>query len=612
MTEHPPNSAMRGSTRRQFIKQALATGAALPASSALLGLSACTTGAPTGPAAAGGKRAKQAIFDIDGGRVVDPNLWNPWPPGHRRDHGFHQAVIEPLFILNYESGKMEPWLAESMTSNSKLDLWTLKLRDGVKWSDGEDFNADDVVFTIEMLKENAPDLVGGTGGDSSAMDTWVKSVKKLDDLTVEFNLKKPNPRFQLDYFGVRIYGSVIMVPEHIWKDQDPLTFKNFDLDRGWPVFTGPYRVVSVSPTEFVYERNDDWWGAQAGFQELPAPQELIWIWAGPEETRASKMAEGELDSLMDITLGAFEALRQRNPNVIAWLDELPFAWLDPCERNLELNHTVEPWGDKEMRWALNYAIDRDQIVKIAYEGTTFPSDHIFPAYDPLTRLIDMAKKEGLYDTFPVMETNPQKAKQIIEGKGYTRNGNGYYEKDGKELSLDIENNEAYIEKQRIAQVVVENLQALGINATTRNIAGTTWEENYALGKFEARTGWQTCGSVNEPWASLDTLSSRWYQPVGKRANFNGWRWRNEKFSSVVDEMGSLPLGDPKVDELFLEAWEVFLDELPVIPITQAKKLIPFDTTYWKGWPTAENNYMHPPTWWNSTHKIIHALEAAEG
>ena len=68
-------------------------------------------------------------------------------------------------------------------------------------------------------------------------------------------------------------------------------------------------------------------------------------------------------------------------------------------------------------------------------------------------------------------------------------------------------------------------------------------------------------------------------------------------------MGTLPLGDPKIDELFVKAMRS-TEELPVIPITQAKKIIPFDTTYWTGWPTSDNQYIHPPTWWQSTHEIL--------
>jgi peptide/nickel transport system substrate-binding protein len=178
--------------------------------------------------------------------VANPENWNPYVPTGRRDHGFHQVVMEPLFILNYETGDIEPWLGESMTANDTLDLWTLKLRDGVTWSDGEAFNADDVVFSIQLLIDNAPIL-----NDSAAMKDWIASVTKVDDLTVEFQLTRPNPRFQLDYFSVRIWGGVNIVPEHIWNGQDPESFTNYDAAQGWPVFTGPYKLASVSDTEFT-------------------------------------------------------------------------------------------------------------------------------------------------------------------------------------------------------------------------------------------------------------------------------------------------------------------------------------------------------------------------
>ena len=553
-------------------------------------------------------RAKTLIMDIDGGRLNDPELWNPYVPGNRRDQGFHQTCLEPLFILNYQTGEIMPWLGESFTANETLDVWTLKIRDGVKWQDGEAYNADDVVYTIkEILMPNA-ELSNGAD-----MQQWVKEVTKVDDLTVDFTLTAPNPRFSLDYFAVKIWGGVNIAPEHVWKDQDPLTFKNYDPEKGYPLCTGPYKLAGATPTEVTWTRDDNWWGAATGTFKMPEPETIIWTWAGPEETRAALMADGQLDSLMDITLGALQALQAANPNVITWFAEAPYAWVpDPCSRTFEFNTTVEPWNDAEMRWAVNYAIDRNQIVEISYEGTTLPSRHFFPAYPPLDAIVDAGIEAGVYDVDQLWTHDPAKSAEIIESKGWVKNADGYYEKDGKVLSLDITTHEAFIEKQRIAQVLVEQLQAVGINASTRNEAAATWDENFRMGTFESRMGWHTCGSVNEPWNSLDTFSTNHLLPVGERASRNQWRWQGEQaeaYSALVTEMGSLPIGDPKVQELYNQATDIWFDELPVIPITQAKKIIPFDTTYWTGWPTYDNQYIHPPTWWQHFHVILQNLTA---
>lgn len=551
-------------------------------------------------------REETVIFDIDGGRVENPELWNPYVPGNRRDHGFHQAMMEPLFILNYETGEYTPWLGESMTANETLDVWTLKLRSGVEWSDGVPFTADDVVFTIEMLLK--PENL--TLSDAGSMQNWVKSVTKVDDLTVEFALTDVNPRFQLDYFSVRIWGGVNISPKHIWEGQDPMTFTNYDPEKGWPVYTGPYTLESVSNTEFGYVRNDNWWGAKTGVFKLPAPKRLIWTWAGPEEARAALMADNGLDSLMDITLGTFLAMKEKNPNVIAWLPDLPYVTLDPCPRNFEFNTTDAIWGNKNLRWAVNYAIDRNEIIQIAYEGTSVPSRAPFPAYAPLNRYVDLLDAEGVFTEYPLWTHDSAKAEELIQAEGWTKGSDGYYAKDGVQLALDITTHEAFIEKQRIAAVIVEQLQRVGINASTRNEAGSTWDDNFRRGNFQARMGWQNCGSVNEPWASMDTMNGSWAMPVGELANFNGWRWNNPDYSSLVDQIGVLPLGDAAIDPLFVEAMKIYYSELPTLPISQARKLIPYSTTYWTNWPTAENNYISSWTWWQSTHAILQQIQPA--
>jgi peptide/nickel transport system substrate-binding protein len=378
------------------------------------------------------------------------------------------------------------------------------------------------------------------------------------------------------------------------------------------VFSGPYKLTrfNTDGTEFIYDRDDNWWGAKSGFKPLPAPKRLIWTWAGSPEQRVALMADKKLDSLMDITKGAFETLKARNPNVVAWYKDLPYAVLDPCSRTFEFNTTVKPWDDPEMRWAVNYAIDRDQIVQIAYESTTSKSRMPYPMYPPIQRLDKLLETKGIYEKYPIETYDPKKAMEMIEKKGYKKGSDGYYAKDGKQLSMVIETHDAFIEKQRITDVLVEQFQAVGINATHVKKAGQLWGDNLNNGTFETRMGWQMCGSVSEPYATLDTLNDKWLKPVGERADQNGWRWNNKAYSDIVDQMGTLPLGDPKVDELFVQAMDLYYKDLPVIPITQAKKLIPFDQTYWTNWPTDANKYAPSWTWWQSFYEILVAVKPA--
>jgi peptide/nickel transport system substrate-binding protein len=558
-------------------------------------------------------RSETVIFDIDGGNVTAPTNFNWMVPGTARNQGMHQAVWEPLFILNYETGKIMPYLGTEFTSNEGLDVWTLKLRDGVKWSDGEAYNADDIVFTVNMLLNDETASLGG----AADMQQWVTSVEKVDDLTVVFNLKAPNPRFQLDYWSVRIWGGIIILPEHIWKDQDPFTFTFYDPEKGWPLGTGAYKLTSASETRFTYERDDNWWGKDANIPELgidglPKPKYLVWEVTGSEENKVQLASAGELDSVMDVTLGGFEAMKANNPNMIGWVDGMPYVWFDPCPRQLSFNTAVAPWDDKDLRWAVNYIMNRQEIIDVAYEGTTIPSQTMFVEYGGLLDVI-----KGITDAGMTLSTTPdvEKGQALIESKGWAMGSSGFYEKDGKTLSIEIQTHAAFIEKQRIAAVLVEQLRSAGIDASTRNVEGATWDDNKQNGNYSAVMDWDACGSINEPWNSMNRFTGQFARPVGERVigGNNHVRWTgpdNDAYSAIVEKIGVLPLGDPQIVPMVVEAYKYLYDAMPFIPVTQARKLVPFDTTYWTGWPTQVNNYNHPATWWMSTHQIIHNLEPA--
>ena len=549
-------------------------------------------------------REDTVIFDLDR-TIQDPENFNWFTAGTKREHGAHQAMWEPLFILNYTTGALDPWLATGITPNDDFSEWTMTLREGVEWSDGEAFNADDVVFTVNMVQGNE-EL---SAREAAVIRAQVAGVEKIDDLTVKFTLTEPNPRFPTENFGVRIFGSFLIMPEHVWSAaENPATFAFYP-----PIGTGPYTYTSGATNRMIWDRNDDWWGARTGFQDLPEPQRLIWLETGGEESRAQLMVTNELDASQNVSIGTFEAIRIQNPNVIAWYADYPFAWPDPCARQLEINTTVEPWNDPAMRNAVNDIIDRTQIVNVAYEGTTVPSETMFVQYGSMGPFIDAATAAG-HGLSPTADVDAARA--AIEAAGYTMGSDGVYEKDGEDLSVDIHVNSASTEYTRTIDVIVEQLNRAGISAKAVPVEnGVFWGEVLPFGAYEMSYSWLSCGSVNEPWTSMTRYTTASVVPVGERSpGFNNTaRWDGaaaEAYTAIVDRMAGLAGDDPALPGMVAEAYQYLDAEKPFLPLVQAAKLLPFNTTYWTGWPTVDNAYNHPAFWWGHTHQIIHNLEKA--
>ena len=197
--------------------------------------------AESGESAATGVVARKDVVVIPTNvNIPAPDIWNPYIPGTYILQGMNQNMMEPLFMLNYETGNIDGWLAESYEANDALDEWTVTLREGTEWSDGTPLTAEDVVFTIELLKEYAPQL-----NWSGAVAQWVEAVEAVDERTIHFTLTGSNPRFVMENLAGTTSQAIVPLPKHIWDGEDPVTFKNeYDEATGSPVFSGPYVVKS--------------------------------------------------------------------------------------------------------------------------------------------------------------------------------------------------------------------------------------------------------------------------------------------------------------------------------------------------------------------------------
>lgn len=262
------------------------------------------------------------------GPLRNPEDWNWYKSGNQNlRHLAGKTNQESLMYTNLNTGELVPWQAESYSYNADFTVVTIKLRNGVEWADGIAFGCHDVKYTLEMLGANAPDL-----SYSSVMKEWVKGVDcAADDLTATINLSKSGPRWMRDNLALGHENHLVMVPEHVWKTQDPKTFSNFDLAKGWPLGTGAYKLVSTSEQQMVMDRRSDWWGKKTGFMDDPVPERVIMVSVGGDENMAQQLIANEVDSGMPLLPATFVAAKAKNSALHSWnLDGPVWGAPDGC------------------------------------------------------------------------------------------------------------------------------------------------------------------------------------------------------------------------------------------------------------------------------------------
>jgi len=562
------------------------------------------TPTPVPPGAEQLARAETLVLALSG-RIADPTNLNIYAPGvSRSGTGIHQMIYEYFFYQNLQTGEYIPWIAESYEYNADFTTITVKLREGVEWSDGEPFTPEDVVFTYDTLLAN-PGMTW-----AAEVSKWVESVEKVDDLTVKFNLKQASPRYHLNreaFPGVGIWGGITILPKHIWEGQDPLTFKS-----STPIGTGAYTLANASATVMTYERNDNWWGTKV-FGVTPAPKTISFQYLGPETNVALALAANEIDSpfIGILSLGSFLEVARRNPNVSAWYKDAPYAWLDPCPRPLMVQNATPPWDKADARWALSYLIDRQAIVNLAYEGTTVPSWGIWPFYGGNTPYFDAI--QDLRDQYPTDAYDPAKAAELFESIGYTKGADGYWASaSGERLRVRYLVDSSSTEEMKVSAVLADQLEAGGIEVDLQPMTGGVLSDALLRGEYELKLHSFCPGYIFD---NLDLFNGKYYVPLGEPAPWyerNSFRYNNPAFDAIVDEMGRTPPTEvDKIKDQFHRAMEIWFKDLPVIPMVQAPALVPFNTTYWEGWPSADNPWNMPVSWWATFTTVVNGYPSPE-
>src|SRR5262245_7749280 len=268
------------------------------------------------------------------GKFVEWDQWNPFVPV--ANHQFAVGLMyEPLAFYSAFADKEYMWLAESYEFSDNFKELTIKTRPNIKWSDGEDFTADDVTYTLNACKENGPKIRWGTNV-AQVMD----KAETVDPNTVKVTLSVPAPRFfwLLTYhFDIGVY----LLPKHIFEGKDLASYTHFDLANGLPVTTAPWRVVHSSPQQKILDRADDWWGVAAGVAPLPAVERFILLPDQGEQQLVQSVIKNEVDFTTGIQPTSFPTVLGGNAKATSWTgSEPPYGYVDWWPHSLYVNNEV--------------------------------------------------------------------------------------------------------------------------------------------------------------------------------------------------------------------------------------------------------------------------------
>ncbi|GLQ55831.1 ABC transporter substrate-binding protein [Devosia nitrariae] len=507
---------------------------------------------------------------------------NPWVlPGYTHQEG-NNLLFEPLMYFGIYKNEFIPWLADSMEyTNDDFTALEIKLNPMAKWSDGEPVTGDDVVYTFEGQQKYE------TLPYHTQFADLVDTITATDEYTVEVTFKQPAPRFKFEVLTEKFDTGIPIVPEH-WMSQQEDPTKAPGLDE--IPHSGPYNIVAWNTNQKILDLRDDWWAVEAGRIEQPAVKRVVVvnILNQPIDTVAQRLVNNEFDSSVDMRAQIIGNILQQNPEIQSWTGtESPYGYLDWWPNSLWMNTQLEPYSDVRVRKAISLAINRDLINEVLYEGAEIATIYPFPLYPNLQAFADSPEVKAEEEKYSPWTFDPDQSAALMEEAGFTRSGDGLWEKDGRTLDATIQAFESI--HGDIAPVLAEMLRQAGFDSNVN--FGTDAYQNMVDGK----AGFYLFGhgaSLFDPFEALNLFHGKYSSAIGSSAGNNRFsRYANAEYDALLDDIQSLDSDDPKFIEGAAKALGIYWRDVIDVPVIQWLHRIPYNNHYWTNWPSASNEGM---------------------
>jgi peptide/nickel transport system substrate-binding protein len=381
-----------------------------------------------------------------------------------------------------------PYLCESWSAGEDLKTWTFNVRKGIKFNNGDNFTADDCIFTINqwLNKDVKSSLLGLVG---SYLDPT--GVEKVNDHQFKLHLKRPE----------------IGVPEHLFQyTAQVLNHRTFEGDmKKAPHGTGPYTLETYKEGEIcVLKARKDYWRAGADGKPLPYIDEIRFIDMGGElAPQIAALKSGDIDLI--------DASDNPGPQVMkavksdAHINVLPVA--TATTRVLRMRVDMKPWSDNRVRTALKLCQNREKILALAYQGEGLEGQdfHVYP-------------KHPEYCEMPIPAYQPDKAKKLLADAGFS-----------KGIDVNIAVGSEWTDIVRYAEVLKQDAAPAGIRINIQTMPTSQYWEKWTEVDLGV-TPW-----THRPLGTMVPNLAYIADETGKPVPWNETRWVDKEFSALLNQ-----------------------------------------------------------------------------
>lgn len=489
----------------------------------------------TAETAQGTEKGKERILTVSGnGDFGFPSVYTISPKGQ----GYMTlSYIFDTLMWKDESGLI-PYLAEDYWVSEDGLTYTFRLREGVSFTDGTPFTAEDVKFTFDYMKEHPYKWVSVS---------MVEEASVVDGHTVEIRLNKTYNPFLSD-----VAGSLPILPKHIWeKVTEPETFTEPEA----AVSTGPFILENYDAAAgtYTFKANEDYFYGDVQIDRL-----VIANVSGGDSREA--LLSGEIAVAPNISYKAAMSLKDSPEYTVLEGPGLSVT-------RLYFNFDEEAMAVKEIRQAMYHAVNLDEIVEKAYGGAGYPGSagHVQPGtpwYNPDVR-------QYAYD----VET----AKKMLSGAGAAdSNGDGILEYNGEEMSYTLTFTENDV---KLAELLVSYMKAVGIELVPQSADDATVKAAISEGNFEL--AFNTNGSFGGDPVFLSRFAAAGADGAPAVTGQGGKTWESEEYNRIYNE-SAVEQDDAKRHEQVNALQEIIAEELPCLTLFYKKAAAAYNNTVFDG------------------------------